>query len=92
MGAGAGLYIVKAIVEAHDGPISVESELGGGSTFYVFISQSFRHARCLKSPMQRVNGEYEFLMAAVSAVRGLESQGLSIQNAGANGEISQHVC
>jgi len=34
-GAGLGLSIVKAVVEAHKGSVTVDSQVGGGSTFTV---------------------------------------------------------
>jgi two-component system heavy metal sensor histidine kinase CusS len=39
-GAGLGLSIVKAIVEAHGGSVSVESKLGAGSTFTLRLPRS----------------------------------------------------
>lgn len=34
-GIGLGLPLAKSIIEAHGGSISVDSELGGGTTFYI---------------------------------------------------------
>lgn len=44
-GAGLGLAIVKRIIEAHDGRIWVESELGKGSAFYLSLPvfDNFEH-------------------------------------------------
>jgi signal transduction histidine kinase/CheY-like chemotaxis protein/HAMP domain-containing protein len=36
-GTGLGLSIVKSLIDMHDGEIDVESEVGRGTTFYVFV-------------------------------------------------------
>jgi signal transduction histidine kinase len=36
-GAGLGLTIVKAVAEAHGGHVEIVSELGKGSTFYIYL-------------------------------------------------------
>ena len=39
-GTGLGLYICRAIIEAHGGSIEAESELGKGSTFRVRLPRA----------------------------------------------------
>ena len=39
-GAGLGLFLSKAIVEAHGGQIWVRSEVGKGTTFFVALPVS----------------------------------------------------
>jgi signal transduction histidine kinase len=44
-GTGVGLFIVKTIVERHGGSVSVQSTLGGGSTFTVLLPALESRAR-----------------------------------------------
>ena len=36
-GTGLGLYIIRRMVDAHQGRIKVESEYGKGTTFHIFL-------------------------------------------------------
>ncbi len=40
-GSGIGLSIVKSIIDLHDGYISVESEVGKGSTFKIILPNRY---------------------------------------------------
>ena len=42
-GSGIGLYLVKSLVDMHNGDISVESELGEGTTFTINIPIKYAH-------------------------------------------------
>lgn len=42
-GAGLGLNIVWTIAKIHDGFVEVESQVGEGSTFWVFIAKTYPH-------------------------------------------------
>ncbi len=49
-GAGIGLAIVRELIEAHDGRVEVESELGVGSTFRVYLPLGDRASATLRRP------------------------------------------
>jgi PAS domain S-box-containing protein len=42
-GSGLGLSIVKTIIEKHQGEVSVQSELGVGTTFTIVLPRHFHH-------------------------------------------------
>lgn len=48
-GSGLGLSIVKHVIEAHQGKVTVESELGKGSTFTIWLPASEQASSRLQS-------------------------------------------
>jgi signal transduction histidine kinase len=50
-GLGLGLSLVKAVVEAHAGMISVRSEIGKGSEFVVFLAAVHDSAKPIAQPV-----------------------------------------
>jgi signal transduction histidine kinase len=50
-GLGLGLSLVKAVVEAHAGMISVRSEIGKGSEFAVFLAAVHDSAKSIAQPV-----------------------------------------
>ncbi len=50
-GTGLGLHIVKVLVEAHNGVIKVDSNVGEGATFTVRLPLSA--AKSLESPISK---------------------------------------
>lgn len=56
-GSGLGLVIAKTLVEAHDGRIGVDSEVGRGSTFYCEIPRA--RPRVTIGPSTSQSGTYD---------------------------------
>jgi two-component system, sporulation sensor kinase E len=50
-GTGLGLMIVQRIVRAHDGRIDLESHIGRGTTFRIWLPLHERKPRMLKAPL-----------------------------------------
>lgn len=50
-GSGLGLMIVQRIVRAHNGRIELESEVGRGTTFRIWLPLEMKRLRQLKAPV-----------------------------------------
>ena len=50
-GSGLGLMIVQRIIRAHDGRIDLESHVGRGTTFRVWLPLAERRRRLLEAPL-----------------------------------------
>jgi signal transduction histidine kinase len=50
-GSGLGLMIVQRIVRAHDGRIELESQVGRGTTFRIWLPLHERRPRLLEAPL-----------------------------------------
>jgi signal transduction histidine kinase len=66
-GSGLGLAIVKSIVDMHVGRVSVESVVGGGTTFTVSLPADPRTATPLEAPAEAVRQAGAEDMAAATA-------------------------
>jgi signal transduction histidine kinase len=81
-GSGLGLFISKALVEAHGGKLSLESEEGEGTklTFYIHVKrvdpegavqENGKHPSRNRSPLAAFSQRKEFLNSSASDSRGI---------------------
>jgi signal transduction histidine kinase len=56
-GLGLGLSLVKAVVEAHAGAITVQSEIGRGSEFTVLLAEAYDAAKAIAPPVATAGRE-----------------------------------
>ncbi|MEO0293343.1 MAG: PAS domain S-box protein [candidate division WOR-3 bacterium] len=87
-GSGLGLSTVFSIVKRHEGFVTVESEVGKGSTFYVYLPAKVKTKETLEEPeekeLQKGKGKVLIMddknFIRKSAVRALELGGYEVED------------